>query len=190
MTEIEPGGSPEVTASEPEDREPLDPQMVQMAVDRLRGEQNLAGGLLAGAVAALAGAAAWAAVTVTTNYQIGFMALGVGFLVGLAVRLAGKGIDRSFAVAGALLALAGCLLGNLLTVSQLIASEEGMELLAVLGQLSPAITLDLMVATFQPMDLLFYGLAVYEGYKLSPRHLSREELLAAMPGSTGGHELA
>jgi len=30
--------------------------------------------------------------------------------------------------------------------------------------------------TFDPMDILFYGIAVYEGYKLSFRQVSPEEL--------------
>ncbi len=38
-----------------------------------------------------------------------------------------------------------------------------------------------MVATFSPIDLLFYGIAVYEGYRLSFRELTErdaEELMA------------
>jgi len=33
-----------------------------------------------------------------------------------------------------------------------------------------------MTATFNPMDLLFYGLAVYAGYRFSFRRISAEEL--------------
>ena len=33
-----------------------------------------------------------------------------------------------------------------------------------------------MVATFSPMDLLFYGIAVYEGYKFSFRQVGPEDL--------------
>jgi hypothetical protein len=32
---------------------------------------------------------------------------------------------------------------------------------------SPATAVELMQVTFSAMDLLFYGLAIYEGYKLS-----------------------
>jgi len=64
-------------------------------------------------VAAGIGAALWALITVATNYQIGFMALGVGFLVGHSVRAFGKGVDTGFGVLGAVLALAGCLAGKI-----------------------------------------------------------------------------
>ena len=58
----------------------VDPAQVELALEELRGEQSLALGVVGGAVGALVGAAVWAAVTVATNSQIGFMAVGVGFL--------------------------------------------------------------------------------------------------------------
>src|SRR5438270_13589107 len=81
----------------------------------LRSEQNLPIGLLAGIFAALIGAIAWAIVTVTTEYQIGYMAIAVGFIVGYAVRL-GKGLDKIFGISGAILALFGCILGNIFSI--------------------------------------------------------------------------
>jgi hypothetical protein len=56
----------------------------------------------------------------------------------------------------------------------------------VLGRLDPAVSFELMKATFSPMDLLFYGIAVYEGFKLSPRQITEEELTAAMRGPVAG----
>jgi hypothetical protein len=164
----------------------IDPQMAQLAVEQFKSEQNLVSGVIAGAVAALVGAVIWAAVTVTTDYQIGWMAVGIGFLVGFAVRLAGKGIDRSFAVAGAQLAHLGCVLGNLFTICQVIATNEQMAIFDVLVRLDAGITFELMKATFQPVDVLFYGIAIYEGFKLSPRRITEEELMAAMQGPGAG----
>jgi hypothetical protein len=164
----------------------IDPQMAELAFEKFRSEQNLLGGVVAGAVAALVGAAIWAAVTVVTEFQIGWMAVGVGFLVGFAVRIAGKGIDRSFAVAGALLALLGCVLGNLFAICQVIATNEQMGFFDVLVRLDATVAFELMKATFHPMDVLFYGIAVYEGFKLSPRQITEEELVAAMRGSGAG----
>ena len=40
-----------------------------------------------------------------------------------------------------------------------------------------------MTITFSPIDLLFYGLAIYEGYKLSFRQITRDELERAMSGA-------
>jgi hypothetical protein len=128
-------------------------------------------GALGGSVAAAIGAVAWAAVTVATGYQIGWMAVAIGVLVGLAVRTLGKGIDPIFGVVGAGLALLGCALGNLLTIAAMIASENAVPILTVVGGLDAELVTELMVATFAPMDLVFYGIAIYEGYKLSLRPL-------------------
>ncbi len=67
----------------------LDPVQMRMLHERARSQQNLIGGILAGMVAASVGAILWAVITVATGFQIGFMAIAVGFLVGLASRTAG-----------------------------------------------------------------------------------------------------
>jgi hypothetical protein len=40
-----------------------------------------------------------------------------------------------------------------------------------------AMTFELMKEMFTPMDLLFYAIAIFEGYKFSFRRISREQLL-------------
>lgn len=142
----------------------------------LRSRQNLIVAIVAGAAAAVLGATVWAAVTVLTSYQIGWMAVGVGFFVGSAVRLAGKGIDKQFGYLGAGLALGGCLLGNLLSLCVMIAHQESLPLLTVLTHLNPAAVPELMAMAFHPMDLLFYAIAVYEGYRFSFRNITQAEV--------------
>ena len=142
---------------------------------RIRDEQSLRLGFLAGVVAAGIGAALWALITAATNYQIGFMALGVGFLVGHAVRVFGKGVDTGFGVLGAVLALAGCLAGNLLAACIIASREMNVPLSTILGGLTPALATRVLTATFQVMDLLFYALAVYEGYRFSFRRITEAE---------------
>ncbi len=161
----------------------FDGAQLQYALEKLRSEQNIMMGLVAGAIAALVGAGAWAAITVITEYQIGWMAVGVGFLVGIAMRTFGKGIDKVFGILGATLALCGCGLGNLLAVCGMIASAQGMGFLDVLSELDLNAVSALMKATFSPMDLLFYGIAVYEGYHLSLRQLTQQEVAASVTGS-------
>jgi hypothetical protein len=129
--------------------------------------ENLPLGFMAGLVAAVIGAGLWALVTIVTGFQIGWMAVGVGFLVGWAVRMAGKGTHRAFGIMGALLALSGCAFGNLLTILVLAAQQFGVSLLAVVTRVTPDVVVNLMQLTFRPMDLLFYGIAIYEGYRFS-----------------------
>jgi len=158
----------------------IDPAQVDLAMQGFRSEQNLMMGIAAGGAAALAGAAAWAIITVVTDFQIGWMAVGIGFLVGYSVRALGKGIDRQFGIAGASLSFLGCVLGNLLAVCIMAAKQENVPVMDILSQLSPGLATALMKSTFHPMDLLFYGIALYEGYKLSFRQLTAQEMDRAL----------
>ena len=168
----------------------LDPAQAQYLRDRLQSQENLPLAVGSGLVAALAGAAVWGGITVATEYQIGFMAVGIGFVVGYAVRIAGQGISTPFGVVGAVFSLVGCALGNLLAVTAFVAANEEMPFLDVLVQLDLALIQELMIATFSPMDLLFYAIAIYYGYKLSFRQLTGKQLEGMLTGGGGGDATA
>jgi hypothetical protein len=133
----------------------------------VRVESNLALGILAGFVAAIVGAAIWAAITAVTSYQIGFMAIGVGFLVGFAVHQVGKGSTPPFGVAGAVLALLGCVAGNVLTAGWFFAANTGVPYGSFLMGLDPGFMIEMLRATFSAMDLVFYAIAAYCGYRFA-----------------------
>jgi hypothetical protein len=145
---------------------------------QVEAKQNLPLGILGGVVGALVGAAVWAGVTVTTQFQIGWLAVGVGFLAGYSVRMLGKGVSKTFGVVGALCALLGVLTGNLLSICGFYAAEESVSIFPVIVTVlsQPAGWVEMLVATSTPMDILFYGLAVFEGYKFSFRRITEEEL--------------
>ena len=130
--------------------------------------------------AGFAGAAVWAGVTVVTEYQIGWMAVGLGFLVGIAIRTMGRGIDQVFGVVGAVMALVGCVLGNVFTIAWYISAQTGSSLISVLTQLDMELVIDLITETFQVMDILFYGLALYFGYKYAFRQLTLDDFNRAL----------
>jgi hypothetical protein len=138
----------------------------QPAIGQLEDQPNLLMGLVAGGIAMLIGAIAWGAITYFTGYQIGYVAIGVGFLVGVAIRFLGKGKTMTFGISGAILALIGCLFGNLLVYSGMIAREEGMSFMEVffLLLLNPAMAIDVFMIAFEFMDILFYALAAYAGF--------------------------
>jgi hypothetical protein len=129
---------------------------------------GIPGALIGGLTAAVVGAAIWAAITVTTQFQIGFMAIGVGILAGLAVRYFGGGSGPVFGILGALFALVGCALGNLLSGISFIATEEGLPFFEALSQFDWSQSLDLLSAMTSAMDFVFYAIAVYEGFKFGP----------------------
>ena len=138
----------------------------QPAIEQLDDQPNLLMGLIGGVVAMLVGAIVWGAVTYFTEYQIGWLAIGIGFLVGVAIRFFGKGKSITFGILGAVLSLIGCVLGNLLVYSGFIAREEGVPFLEILLFLvsTPAALIEVYTIAFDFMDLLFYALAAYVGF--------------------------
>jgi hypothetical protein len=167
---------------EDDDATQLDPSQVQYLQQRLESEQNLPLAFVGGLGASILGAGVWAGITVVSGYQIGFMAIGIGFLVGFVVRSLGNGITSTFGVLGAVLSLIGCALGNLLAVTALVAREQGVAFVDALSQLNPGLIQELMITFFGPMDLLFYAIALYYGYKLAFRQLTDEDLQRMLSG--------
>lgn len=72
--------------------------------------------LIAGSAAAAAGGLVWALIVTVTNYEVGWIAWGVGLLVGLAMARSTSERSPSLGVRAALLAAAGLVLGKLLIV--------------------------------------------------------------------------
>jgi hypothetical protein len=125
--------------------------------------------LISGLAASLVGAVVWAAVTVTTEMQIGWMAVGVGFLVGFAVGRFNYSGKALFGGIGATLALFGCLLGNLFSLLGFVGKNENIALGEVMSVVDWSRVPGAMAESFSAMDLLFYGIAIYQGYKFGVR---------------------
>lgn len=156
----------------------LDPEIAYQIRQEMLAEQNFPLGLLAGVLTAIVSAFIWAGVTVATHYQIGYMAIGVGFLVGWSVRQLGRGRSKVFAFLAAACALFGCVLGNLLSTLGFVAIQQGIpiaDMFAAIMQ-QPAILSELMVETFSPIDLLFYGIAAYTGFQLGCHEIEPTEI--------------
>ena len=138
----------------------------QPAIEQLDDQPNLFMGLIGGVIAMLVGAIVWGAITYFTEYQIGWMAIGVGFLVGVAIRFFGKGKTMIFGISGAVLALLGCLLGNLMFYSGVIAREEGASFLEVFFffLITPAAAMEVFTIAFDFRDVFFYAIAAYVGF--------------------------
>lgn len=139
--------------------------------------------LFAGLAAAIVAAIVWAGITAATSFQIGYMSIGVGFLVAFAVRLSGHSRDPKFAYLSAILSLFGCMLGNYLAAVVVAAQHDhggNMVSMALdnLDQFFPVLR-----DTFSGMDLVFYAIGMYFGYKysLNPRAQVRTQPQQAPP---------
>jgi hypothetical protein len=87
---------------------------------------------------------AWAWITAITAYQIGYMAIGVGAIIGFTVRFVGKGHTWHFALTGAIISLVSCVVGDILV--------------PVFGD---------VYIEWDMYSLLFFGIAVVEGWSFS-----------------------
>lgn len=137
-------------------------------------QQDIIYGIVGGLAAAIVAALLWTLITVSTKYQIGYMAVGVGLLVGVGVRIFGAGVDKYFGIVAAGLALLGCALGNILSQLAFAADEQGMSYWEALGYLNIDLITTLLKDGFRPMDVLFYGLAVSAAYRISIRKVEEE----------------
>jgi hypothetical protein len=140
-----------------------------VTMDGVRGrEENLLFGTFAGIIAAIVGALIWMGITVATGLHVGYVALGVGALVGLAVRFVGNGRGMIFGIIGAVLTLIGCLGGEVLTVVQLSSTPQR----DFYNTLTTMDLTQLITNIFDKMDpimYLIYAIGIFEGYKLSIR---------------------
>lgn len=153
-------------------KEQLDPTVYE----KLKLDQNFFRAVVFGFIASIAGAVIWALISVTTGYQIGYMALGVGALVGYTIRFLGKGFEINFAILGALASLFGCLLGNLLSVVGFVSKDYGIGFWQICGTLNMGAIIEIMIGTFQFMDVLFYGIAIYEGFRFAAMRFTEKSL--------------
>ena len=146
--------------------ETLVPESVP-AITELDYDSNLILGLVGGGVAMLISAVLWGVITYVTEFQISWMAIGVGFFVGIAIQKLGKGKTLIYGISGAVLSLFGCLLGNLFFYSGILAREWEVSFFDVLFAFvtQPDFIVEIFTVAFDFRDLLFYGLAIYIGFR-------------------------
>jgi hypothetical protein len=130
---------------------------------------NLALAILAGIVAAALGALVWMGITVASGLHVGYVALGVGAIVGYAIRLAGRGTTPVYGVIGAVLTLLGCLTGEILSVIQLAATQDKTTFFALLPNVDLTKLLPVIFEHTGVITYFIYAIGIYEGYKLSIR---------------------
>lgn len=141
-----------------------------------KSEQDYPKALLTGLIVGLLGAILWGIITVATGYQIGYMAIAIGAAVGYSMRLTGNGIDQIFGITGAIISILSCALGNFFSIIGEIANFEGLGYLETLELFDYSQLIPIMTETFSFMDIIFYGFAAYQGYKLAFRAFTEKEI--------------
>lgn len=144
----------------------MDPTPLYQPVTRTAAPSgNLVLATADGLVAALVGAVLWAALVGATHVKIGYAAIGVGFLVGWTMRAVGKGRSPIYGYVGALLALLGCVVGDVLSDCMAVAEQSSHPMLDIFTHLTPSTAVAILQAGFRPLDALFYLFAAMAGYR-------------------------
>lgn len=144
----------------------IEAEDLQAHIDELKSQQNLRKGIIGALGGAILGALIWAIVTIVTNYQMSYMAIGVAFLVGMGMRTMGKGVDPIFGYVGAGLSFFGCLLGDFFYLIHYVARSNSVSYIKALTAGHKVIFSALWHNT-DAKTLLFYAVAVYVGYRFS-----------------------
>jgi len=151
--------------------------------EAMRKHQDMSYAIVGGLAASIVGAMIWGAVTYFTHYQIGYLAIGVGLLVAFAVRYFGAGIDLPFGVVGAVFAVFGCVLGNLMSQIAFMAEDQSMTFFEVIPYLNWSLVANIYKESFSPMDFVFYGFAGYEGYRFAFRPVTEALIRESKDGT-------
>ncbi|MGB1031853.1 MAG: toxin-antitoxin system YwqK family antitoxin, partial [Flavobacteriales bacterium] len=133
--------------------------------------EHLPYAIIGGSITAVIFAIIWGLVSYLAEFQIGIMAVLLGLGIGFSVRFYGSGTRPIFGVLGATLALLGCLMGNLFTQVGIMMDDSSLNYLQVFNALGVVDVLEIYTESFHVLDLLFYVIAMFEGYRFAFRPL-------------------
>lgn len=119
--------------------------------------------ILGAIVTAIVGGALWAVIAIWTNYEIGFLAWGVGWLAGYAMFYLSKGkVSQVHQVIAVITSLIGILLGKYFIVGY----ESGNGISGIVQSDVMSLFVNHLSASFGIIDLLFGVLAIRTAWRL------------------------
>lgn len=136
-------------------------------------------GIIGGIIGAAIGGAIWAGVAIVFDYEIGFLAILVGALAGLGVNIgSGKVGGLPYQMIAVVLSVLGIMIGKFVTVYHFVqlnvVQEFGQEAwnefgYSILSGDYFADFMDILPETLEPLDLLFFGLAIFTAFGIPKR---------------------
>ena len=127
--------------------------------------------ILAGLAAAIAGGVVWGLIVKSTDYEVGFVAWGIGFLAAMAILFATRGQrGLPLQLIAIVCALLGIALGKYLSFAWIlsdVAQEQtgGAVEISVFSRDTVDLFFDELGIVFDWIDLLWAGLAVFTAWK-------------------------
>lgn len=177
-------GKPEITTGlqdlgmEPDQAAQLTRAMYDGIVDTARAEAFTPIALIMAGVgallAAIVGGAVWGGIVILTNYEVGIVAWGIGFLSGIAVVMFARGPKGlPFQVVAVISSVLGIALGKYLTfyhfLKEYVIEEYGAEVVAGMSMVSDemiALFIESLPEIVSGFDLLWVVLAVITAWRI------------------------
>ncbi len=130
----------------------------------LGAESSLLGGIVGAVVGAVLASVLWYGVVALSGWQVGIVAVVVGFIVGKAVVFGAGGRGSIPLVAiSALATLAALVMSEYLIVYHFIAQEFGSDgLISVVQPIDFVATVAIESVSADPLTLLFWGFALFQ----------------------------
>jgi hypothetical protein len=162
--------------------ESIHAQLVQEVEKEQFSTSTLIIALVAAVVASIIGGAIWGGIVILTDYEIGFMATGVGMLCGFAVTFFTEKKGRPLQVIAVISSLAGILVGKYFTffaiLKEFVATEYGSAAANQVGIFSGDVV-SLFFESFgellSPYDLLWIVLAFAAAWSI-PRAVGAKKM--------------
>jgi MFS family permease len=147
---------------------------------------------LAGLIAAIVGGVVWGLIVRWSGYEVGFVAWGIGFVVGTAVAFGARGVrGLSYQALAVVLALAGIVLGKYLSFAWTLGDAFEEEGIPIEVPIFSGDTWDAFVESRSDVwgwfDLLWIGLAVFTAFRI-PGELDVRQVVREAPDETTRNE--
>ena len=136
---------------------------------------DILGGFLAGLVAAVLATGLWYAVVVVSHYQLGIVAIVVGFLIGQGVVLGASRRGSVVLIAiSVVLTLVALVLSDYLIVAAFVSEQLAPgETIEVLQPPSFVATVVIESVKTDPLTLAFWAIALFQAFSIPARQLGR-----------------
>lgn len=147
--------------------------------EKLLSEQNFGVAVVAGLVATILSAGTYGiakSLAEGVYYSISGAVLGV--LIGVAMQVLGRGVDRKYVVVASVFALSACLLGNMFAVVMDVARATAVSPFDVLRNTAISELYDWLFKNLHFADLMFWSIGTGGAAYFARRSLTREESLA------------
>jgi hypothetical protein len=122
--------------------------------------------VLAALTMAFIGALVWVGVTLITGWHPGLLALVIAVMVGVSVRVSGRGSHFIFGVIGVVFTLLSCLVGEI-GVSLQLATTPWFDLYGVLMHVDLISLTSATINQISTVMMVIYGVSAYIAYTLS-----------------------